>query len=74
LDSAVDGGVVNLDALGEQLLIVSVRQRKRRYQRIARTIMSGRKQKPAKADCVCVKEACPGMVVVMVTVCLLPAR
>ena len=43
--------MVHLDSpLGEELLDIAVRQREAQYQRIERTITSGGKQKPAKAD------------------------
>jgi hypothetical protein len=66
----VDGDVVDLDtAFGGQLLDVTVGQAKRRYQRMASTITSGGKQKPANA------ERAIGAVrqrrVLMATVCLL---
>jgi hypothetical protein len=47
----VDRDVIDLDpALGEELFDVAVARPKRRYQRTARTMTSGGKRKPAKAD------------------------
>jgi hypothetical protein len=57
LHPAVDGDVVDLDpTLGEELLDVAVGQPEAQIQRIASTITSGGKRKPAKAD----RETGPG--------------